>query len=188
MEYKEVIKSRRSIRKYTDEDVTEAQVDEILESARIAPSAKNRQPWRFLVLRGKKKNDVADIMTQWVDETDFKTYKLETGQIIGSSIKSTANVIKQAPVFILVYWMGPKSWENSDILSIGGAVEHMCLTATDMGFGSLWICDIRQMRDRISAYLGIKDLELSTAVAIGYSDENPNQRPRLKMEEIVISE
>ena len=49
----EAIKGRRSIRKFATDDVPEAMVEQMLEAARLAPSASNRQPWRFLVVRDR---------------------------------------------------------------------------------------------------------------------------------------
>ena len=62
MELQEAMKKRRSIRKYQPRDVEDQLLEELFEAARISPSAKNRQPWRFMVLKGCEKDHVADIM------------------------------------------------------------------------------------------------------------------------------
>ena len=68
MELKLVIANRRSIRRFKKYEVNDQQVREILESARLAPSAKNRQPWKFILLRNEKKDAIADIMIRWSED------------------------------------------------------------------------------------------------------------------------
>lgn len=186
MELKEVIAKRRSIRRYQTLDVKDELIKEILESARIAPSAKNRQPWRFIILKDKQKDTIADIMLKW-DEAN-KTFRDQTGTVYKNSVLPTALVMKQASVLIMVYKKSDSPNINSDVLSIGAAVENICLTATDLGLGSLWICDVMYVKDEINEYLKITDMDLSTVVAIGYAAEEPIPRPRLSYEEIVIQD
>ena len=62
MELEEAIKNRRSIRKYTNEDVPNELIEELIECARLAPSAKNRQPWKFLIVKNSTKDKIADVM------------------------------------------------------------------------------------------------------------------------------
>ena len=55
MDFKEVIQSRRSVRKFRAEEIEEEDLREILEAARLAPSANNLQPWKFVVVKSDKK-------------------------------------------------------------------------------------------------------------------------------------
>lgn len=177
MELQEAIVSRRSIRKYKDQKVKQEDINKILDNARLAPSGKNKQPWKFVVLEGDKKDKIADLMINWVEENKGKM-----------TMKVTANVIKQVPTLILVYKCegeGP----TMDLISVGGAIEHMCLTATDLGLGSLWIGYVCNTEKEINELLNIDNSEemlLVSAVAIGYADEEPTQRPRKELEDIII--
>ena len=184
MELKDVIGKRKSVRKYKNKAVTDKQIKTILESARLAPSGKNRQPWRFVVLRGDRKDAAAQVMLDWAEE--------HSGEPLVSGVTATAKVIKNAPVLILVYRViNEERWWNSDVLSIGAAVEHMLLTAADIGLGSLWIgvmtySDV--MTDAIGRIAGIDGrFAFSTAVALGYADEEPSPRPRLSLEELILA-
>ena len=58
------IKDRRSIRSFTKEDVSNEQIDILLQAANQAPSAHNQQSWRFIVLKGQKKHGLADLVAQ----------------------------------------------------------------------------------------------------------------------------
>lgn len=93
--------------------------------------------------------------------------------------------MKEAPVLILVLKEYEDNWSVGDLLSIGGAIEHICLRAVDLGLGSLWIRDIVYTQKEITKLVGYEDLELISAISIGYPAEEPKQRPRKKLNEIL---
>ena len=64
MELKETIKNRRSIRKYKNSKISKEIIDDLIDCARLAPSAKNRQPWKFVIVTDTIKNKIADIMLE----------------------------------------------------------------------------------------------------------------------------
>lgn len=70
-----------------------------------------------------------------------------------------------------------------DTQSVGAAIQNMLLKATELGLGSLWICDVFFAQEAISAWLGRKD-ELIAAVALGWPDEEPSHRPRKSVKEV----
>lgn len=72
-----------------------------------------------------------------------------------------------------------------DNLSIGACVENMCLRATDLGIGSLWIRDTACVSEGIAKFLGHENMELNCALSLGYSDQSPKMRPRKNLEDIV---
>lgn len=74
---------------------------------------------------------------------------------------------------------------NSNLQSIGACIENICLTATDMGIGSLWICDIDCAFTEIENLLGKQDVSLVAGISLGYPLEAPNARPRLATSELV---
>ncbi|MTI60618.1 MAG: nitroreductase [Firmicutes bacterium] len=184
METLKTIVERRSIRKFKNKDISRDKIKEILELAIKAPSGKNRQPWRFVILKDKNKNKLKKIMTQ-------KTKYNKKKQIdIGSSEIST-RVVSEAPVVVLVFNSFSKVEENYihnkllvDIQSIGAAIQTLVLSAQDMGLATLWICDILYSKDEISSWLNTKD-ELVAAVAIGHADQSPFPRPRKNLEDVV---
>src|SRR6056297_66960 len=188
METIDAIKMRRSIRKYKRKDIEKDKIEKLLEIATRAPSGKNSQPWKFLVLKGNKKNQIADLMIK--NASKLK----EEGCKIGST-KSSANIIKEAPVLIMVYNENKKHyidvsedakarWRSVDIQSIGAAIQNLLLGAVDMGLGTLWICDVFIAIKDINNYLNM-DSELVAGVAVGYQDENPESRQRKELSEVV---
>lgn len=183
MELNKAIENRRSIRKYKVIDVPNEIIEELINCARLAPSAKNRQPWKFMIVKDKIKNEIADIML----EQDKKSRISLERKIYNSnsSVKATALIIKEAPILILVFRPKDNNWVIGDSLSIGAAIEHICLKATDLKLGSLWIRDIVYTQDSIANLVGKDDMELISAISIGYPDENPKQRTKKKLEEVM---
>lgn len=178
MELVDVIKDRRSIRKYTSEDVPDELIEDLIESARLAPSAKNRQPWKFVIVKNNLKNQIADIM---IKNEEREERKADTN----SSVKFTAGIMKDAPILILVLKEYDEDWTIGDTLSIGGAIEHICLRATDLGLGSLWIRDTVYTQREIVKLIGYENMEMISAISIGYPNQSPKQRPRKELKEIL---
>lgn len=170
MEYLDVINKRRSIRKYKEEEVSLKILEQIVADAILAPSAHNRQPWYFKVLNKEEIIKIGDILLEKKSEKDI-------------SIENTANIIKLAPSMILIY---SDSLENvGDILSLGAFIEHICLSATSLELGTLWITNVLNVEKEINEYLNI-DKHLVSAVVVGYQDQFPNPRPRKSIDEIRI--
>lgn len=188
MELNEVIKERRSTREFSNQLVEKEDVLKIIESARLAPSAANRQPWQFLILEGKIKDDVADIMEKYLNRErkvlDSRIYATKKYRPT-SSLNGSLNVIRTAPILILVIRKKQKEWLEGDYLSIGAAIENMCLTATDLGIASLWIRDVVYVRNKIIKFLKYDDFELVCGLSIGYSMEFPYERKTKKIEDIM---
>ena len=178
-----VIKNRRSIRKYKNRDIPNEVIEDLINFARLAPSAKNRQPWKFMIVKDKTKNEIADIMLE--KEKKSKVSLERKIYNANSSVKATANIMKQAPILILVFKSKEDNWIIGDSLSIGAAIEHICLRATDLGLGSLWIRDIVYTQNEIANLVGKSYMELISAISIGYPDESPKQRTRKKLNEVL---
>ena len=189
MEITEAITARRSIRKFSDRPVTEETVNAVLAAATLAPSGKNRQPWRFVVVTGdEKRAQMIRVMRAGI--VDTKARGMETGSAI-----MTARVMEHAPVTIFVFnpegsrpWtphtVGQMFLEAVDTQSIGAAIQNMLLAAQGMGLGTLWMCDVWSAYHQLSAWMG-ESGELIAAVALGYPDEQPAARPRRPLSEVV---
>ncbi len=183
MELNIVIKNRRSIRGFKKEDISREVVEDILNCGRLAPSAKNRQPWYFVILKNDIKDKVADLMIEYTQNNDESEERKKLNA--PSSVNPTANVIKQAPILVLIFREKDDNWLVGDNLSIGACVENMCLRATDLGLGSLWIRDIVYVSEQVAEMLGHGDLELNCAVSLGVPSQSPKQRPRKELKDIM---
>ena len=164
MDIFEAIKKRRSIRKYKDKEVEEEKILKILESARLAPSAKNLQEWRFIVVRDKEKRK-----------------KL-------SEAARNQKFVEEAPVVIVCcaetdeYRM--TCGQLSYPIDVAIAVEHMVLTAVEEGLGTCWIGAFYE--DKVKEILNIpEEIKVVELLTLGYPDEEPPSRSRLSLEDIV---
>ena len=190
----EIIEKRKSIRKFKTDEVPEELIRQMLEAARVAPSAKNRQPWRFMVIKGESKERILLEMEKGIKASGkslFIPKKFRNGLV---SAENTLRIMREAPVVILVFntlsknpyppvFAGKRISEIHNTLSIGAAIENMLLCATGLGLGTLWIGNTVYAHKQITRYLGTKE-QLASAVAVGYPDEEPEGRPRKTLDEI----
>ena len=188
MQTLDAIAARRSIRKFKDTPIAEDLLQVILKAGSQAPSGKNRQPWRFVIVKEDKRAEMVRILREAIARAKSK------GNEIGSS-EWSANVMEQAPVSIFVInpeglppWLAHSIDQNFsdvvDIQSAGAAIQNMLLAAQDLGLGSLWICDVFTAYEDLLSWLGEKG-ELIAAVSFGYADESPAARSRKPFSEIV---
>lgn len=122
MNFKALSEARFSVRSYTDEAVSQEQLDYILECTRLAPSAVNFQPWHFYVVT--KAEDKAKLQ-QCYNRDWFKT----------------------APMYIICCIRHDEAWvrkydqkEHGNI-DIAIATEHICLAAAEQNLGTCWVCN-----------------------------------------------
>lgn len=179
----ESIKRRRSIRAFKNDDISKEIIEDILNCGRLAPSAKNRQPWYFVVVKSNIKDKIADMMIDYTINNDEAMERKIMG--CASSVNPTANVIKQAPILVLIFREKNDNWIVGDNLSIGACVENMCLRATELEIGSLWIRDIAYVAKDVAKMLNHENMELNCAVALGIANQSPKQRPRKELKDIV---
>ena len=182
MDTKKAIENRRSIRTFIEKDISKEVIEDILDCGRLAPSAKNRQPWYFFILKLDRKNQIAELLEEYERNTDLEQYKKTVGY--KSSMYSTAKAIKEAPILIFIYREQNNGWMEGDHLSIGACIENMCLRATSLGIASLWIRDTNRIKTQIENLYPKEGYELNSTLLLGYSETIPKIRPRKKLEEI----
>ena len=162
----ELVTERYSARSYSDRKVEQEKIDYILECARLAPSAVNFQPWKFIIVESEEKRTAlhACYAQEW---------------------------FQQAPLYIVVCGDRSQSWtrkrDGHDHADIDAAIatEHICLAATEVGLGSCWVCNFRPQV--VNEVLGI-DGETVYPVAIvplGYATDTPTPKKRKPLEEIL---
>jgi len=167
MEVMEAIGRRRSIRAFTDRPVEEEKLQAVLDAGRLAPSAKNMQEWRFIVVR-----DPA-LRQKLVGVANEQTF---VGQapvvIVGCGTQCDYRMPCGQPAFLI---------------DVAIAMEHMALEAVEQGLGTCWIGAYQQQ--------GIKDLlgippeaQVVCLLPVGYPVQEPEARPRLSLEEIIFTD
>lgn len=161
MDIYEVIRARRSVRKYRSDPLPEEKLQRIWEAVRWAPSACNIQPWLFLIVKSQAtRNRLMGIIQSWALE---------------------------APVLVVALGNRETAWrrDNESIhpVDVAIAVEHLVLAATAEGFGTCWICAFD--RRRLSKALNIApELDPVAVVPIGYSADDSPRSSRKEIGEI----
>jgi len=200
-----VIQDRRSVRSFTEEPVSEKDLDLIMEAARQAPSGENAQPWRFIIVKdetmrkkmgaiaggGSSRRFTAEYVTQKMqerfanlqdEEKKKKAFqKLTSGQV--------SAFMADAPVNIVV--CGKKDvWDTP--YDTSAAIENMLLMITALGLGACWVIapciDIRdeeRIKDLLDMPEGFKAISI---LSVGHQARPHKQRPRLPINELVFTE
>jgi nitroreductase len=151
MKLLDVIQKRCSIRSYATTPVEEDKLERLLEAARLAPSACNLQPWRFIVVRSPEGRE--KIQACYVREW-FKT----------------------APLYIIVCCDHDRSWkrpaDGKDHADIDAAIatEHICLAAAELGLGTCWVCHFDTQRCALDFRLP-ESVEPVAVIPVGYPAE-----------------
>ena len=167
MKFLEVIKKRRSIRKFTLRQVKKNQILKILEAGRWAPSGYNNQPWRFFIVKDKNiLGQIAELTNKWDEKT-----------------------IKNSVAGILVYADKKAIYnDEQDNLAIGACIQNMLLEACEQELGACWICGVLKNKDKINKMLKIsKNFDLKTLIALGCSNEKPKM-PRKNLNKLILGE
>ncbi|MCX7975004.1 MAG: nitroreductase family protein [Candidatus Aminicenantes bacterium] len=170
----ELVRSRRSIRRFLPKPVEREKILTCLEAARLAPSAENVQPWRFVV----------------IDEPDLKKRLADK---IFSGIYFPSKFAAQAPVLILVLarldFLANRLGRQIQkvpfyLIDIGIAGEHLVLQAEELGLGTCWIGWFNHRQAR--KVLGIpRKYKTVCLIALGYYERKPEKsRPRQNLEQI----
>lgn len=165
MDLQAVIEARFSVRGYQETPVPEAALQRILEAARLAPSACNRQPWHFFVVR--------------TPDTRRQLFPLERQAWIAA-----------APVVLVACSRPAEAWvrrsdaKNHADIDIAIAMEHLVLAATAEGLGSCWICAFDPVNARAVLDLPA-DMEPVAMTPLGYPTTEPPPRQRKALTEIV---
>ena len=185
MKVEKAIKIRRSIRSYKDQKVSDKKIRNILHCGTLAPSAKNRQPWKFVVITNKDKILEIAKLIENKQSIRVEKYVHDKLKAVNTTIP-TAEAIKQAPVLILFFKPNNKYWEIGDDLSMGACAENMCLKAVEYKLGTLLIRDIFYTIKEITKCVDWCDdnYVLNLALIIGVANDNPPAKPRKHIDDI----
>ena len=162
-----LIKSRRSIRKYLEKDVSEDLLEKVLDSARYAPSAGNYQPWEFIVVRNQS------LKSDLVEACHNQKWMLEAPVFIIACINNrVAGMYRERGLRLY------------GIQSVAAAIQNMLLTAESLGLGTCWIGLFSEVI--VSRILQCPEYVRPCAViTLGYAAEKSSMPPRHDMKEYV---
>jgi len=160
----ETIKNRRSIRAYdSSKPVEKEKIEAVLEAARLAPSARNRQKWQFVI----------------VTDPELKDKMFEACNNQPS--------VKQAPAVIIACGSEPgimTCGQPVETVDVSIACSFIMLKAYEEGLGTCWLGNFNQ--DKVKSALGIPDdVSVVAVTPLGYPAESPDARPRVSLDEII---
>ena len=166
MEITEAIKSRRSVREFTDEAVSDAEIEQILEAARWAPSGLNNQAWRFVIVRDEETKKALAELTHY-----------------GKTILNSA-------VEIVVFLDRNSMYDyTKDTQSIGACIQNMLLVIHSIGLGAVWLGEILKNREKVNELLGAPEsYELMAVIAAGKPIEKERSSGRMELSELAFRE
>lgn len=163
MDFLELVKNRYSCRSYQPKDVEQDKLDYIMECVRFAPSAVNKQPWKFRIVSSAEDRKK---LCQCYDREWFAT----------------------APVIVIASILHDEEWVRFDgkhhgDIDIAIAVEHLCLAATEKSLGTCWVCNFDAELCRKEFALEANE-EAAVLIPIGYPADEPKEKKRKPIKKI----
>jgi nitroreductase len=172
MEFREVIRTRRSVRHFRPDPVSDEALRRVVDAARLAPSAQNKQPWRFYVATGQSRLTLGKLLAQ------ATIHLTEYVDILGPKEHEKAvewyTSLGEAPVIVVV--TSPPNDDPFGLLtrnlSVGAALENLLLAAVDEGLAACNITYSHWVADDLSAELDLPHgWEILSVVALGHPDD-----------------
>jgi nitroreductase len=162
----DIIEARRSVRSYKSREIEDDKLNYILDAFRLAPSAKNLQPWKLVVAKNKK------IIKDLAIACNNQTF-LEEAPVLIAACANEQEAYGR---------MG--GYMNSYPVDIGLALEHLVLAATEQGLGTCWIGAFKEQL--VKDILGIpEEVKVVALTPVGYPAREASRRGRKPMDEIV---
>ena len=193
----EAILARRSIRDYKPDPIPGEVLDRLLEAMRQAPSGKNAQPWKFIVIEDQKiKRQVAEACTFFTGSgREIRQDWIATAPIIivvcGDPKEAFVKIVRDGRVLI-VKWdqlqqellQGPLEWESGLLTDLTIPLAHLSLAAVNEGLGTCWVAGLDE--EKVKKILGIPiDWRAPALMPVGYPLELPDPRRRKEKEDLV---
>ena len=163
MELYDVIKNRKSIRRYRNEPLPDGALERILEAGRLANSAKNRQEWAFIIVTD------SETKAALVPACHDQSFVAEAAAVIVGCATDE-------------YTM--RCGQPAHVIDTSIALDHIQLAATEEGFGTCWLGSFYQ--DQVKCILKIPDkISIIGILTVGIPDEGGDPKSRKRLEEIV---
>jgi len=167
MNVMEAIRERKSIRSYESRPVEEEKLQAVLEAARLAPSANNRQEWRYVVVRDQATRE------RLMVASNNQHFVAKAPVIIACCAQTDGRLLRCGQVAYTV--------------DVSISIDHMTLAAVELGLGTCWIGSFYE--DQVKEILGIpEEIRVVELLTLGYPAEPGRPRERKSLDEIVMYE
>ncbi len=160
MEFFDVVGKRKSAREYSDKSISKEDIEKIIDSARLAATARNEQPWQFVIIRDKEKI-----------------------QKLGEIVSPNGAFLKGANTAIVVLSKDTKYY----LEDCSAATENILLTAAALDIGACWIAgDKKEYADEVTSFVDAGgDERLASVIALGYPATEVASKPKKSVQEVI---
>ncbi len=173
MNFEQLVASRESVRKYAEKPVEEEKIARILESCRLAPSACNSQPWRFVIVTDPTlKNKVASAATSLI--TPINKFAIQA-PVIAALVAEPPNWLSKIG--------GSIKDKDYYLMDIGIVAEHFCLQAADLELGSCMIGWFDEQKVRQLLHIP-KNRRIPLLITLGYPAKQQRKKIRKTRDEL----
>jgi nitroreductase len=166
METMEAIRTRRSVRGFTNESISDEIIEQVLDAGRWAPSGLNNQAWRFIVVHDPETKTALSALTEY------------------------GPTIKNAQVLIVVFLDKDHMYDyTKDVQSIGACIQNMLLAIHSLGLGAVWLGEILKNKEMVNKVLDAPEpYELMAVVAFGHPARKERISDRKALSHLVFRE
>jgi len=199
MELKEAITERRSVRRYKTDDIPEADLKKIIETAAWAPNAENEQPYRFILVKDrsliksvyravsnrireiKAYSETEAVKDQFKEHIRYYTFFGRAPALLVAVIKPFSTIVSR---ILEKHGVSPDSGDA--LQSVSAAIQNILLLAHEMGYGTCWMTGPMIAREQIEQLLGVASPERAVAIIpVGLTAAPTEKLPRKTLGQIV---
>jgi nitroreductase len=198
VELSDVIASRRSIRKFREDDISADTVRLLLDAARLAPSGSNLQPARFIVAQSPTAKEALGRCTPYkfivkasvifvccADLTAITTRERRLGGLLQEGAFEGVDIDMNDASITTSAIMDEEAVKAYLSMNVAIAIEHIVLKAVDLGLGSCWLG--RFDREKLKEYLALDEsIYPVVLLPVGHPDQSPKARPRFALDKFVL--
>jgi nitroreductase len=171
MDFDECLKTRRSVKTFTDKKIKDKDINEVLDSIRYAPNSGNLQNWRLILVKDQKKKEQLKktaFNQEWIDQAPISI-------VVCSDDKDVEK------------FYGKKSSKKFCIQNCAAGIQNMLLKAHSLGISSIW--NAVSDEEKIKHLLKIpEDINIHAIISFGYSIEDPDMPKRFELQNILHKE
>jgi nitroreductase len=187
------IARRRSTRKFSAIPIADDQLQLVLNAANQAPSAHNQQSWRFIVLRGEKKNGLATLIADHAakfPKASAVLLRMAARTIVSApaviAVANTGELISHGQeLFQIESALSQDFFRTMEIQSSSAAVQNLLLAATSLGLATVWLGIMYLIKKEVLEYLSEPQGEFMAIVPIGHAEKTANGPSKRALETIV---
>lgn len=180
MELQQALHERRSIRRFTGQPIERELLEKLLEDSRWAPSGMNRQPWKFVVVRGEALKALLQLSAGMSSRMEEPLKAQQFNEKMRALIKGYFRDLGGASVVVVCLAKAADTYlaDHANMLSGAAALYNFLLLAHEAGLGTCWMTGYDHVEKELLELLGVEGYKLVGVTPVGYPDQTPPVPPR----------